>query len=113
MEANAEIFKRATKELQRLKNAKFDLFSDEVSSMNEWHDEDHFFHDHEPEETTISPELLGWIVRDLQESFQTNEYKQPPALPTTTEPIILNLPESPTNWWSKAPHLNFKHWPHS
>ena len=35
MEANAEIFKKATKELQRLKNAKFDLFSDEVLDESE------------------------------------------------------------------------------
>ena len=34
MEANAEILKRATAEIQRLKNIKFDLFSEEMSSMN-------------------------------------------------------------------------------
>ena len=33
MKTNAELFKLATKELQRLKNAKFDIFSEEVSSM--------------------------------------------------------------------------------
>ena len=31
--SNAEIYKKATLELQRLKNIKFDLFSDEMSSM--------------------------------------------------------------------------------
>ena len=96
MEANAEIFKRATKELQRLKNAKFDLFSDEVSSMKAsdmMKITSSMITNRKKQQLALnsSDESLE-IYKNHFKSMNTNSL---PAPPTTTEPIILNLPSLP------------------
>ena len=67
---------------------KFDLFSDEVSSMkaSDMMKISSMITNRKKQQLALnsSDESLG----DLQESFQINEYKQPPRPPTTMEPII-------------------------
>ena len=94
--SNAEIYKKATLELQRLKNIKFDLFSDEMSSMKV------------NDMIKITSSMLTnrkkqqLALNSSNESLET--YKNHfagmnrntlPAPLGTTEPILLQLPSLP------------------
>ncbi len=96
MESNAEIFKRATKELQRLKNAKFDLFSEEVSTMKA----SDMMKVTSSMITNRKKQHLALNSSDESLEIYKNHFKlmntnSLPAPPTTTEPVILNLPSRP------------------
>ena len=96
IEANAELFKLATKELQRLKNAKFDLFSDELSSMKA----SDMMKIISSMITNRKKQQLALNSSDESLEIYKNHFKHMntnglPAPRTTTEPITLNLPSRP------------------
>ena len=93
---------KGRKELQRLKMPSLTYFSDEVElDEGEWHDEDHLFHDHEPEEATISSELLGWIVGVYKRILQIQWIQTASPRQQLRNHIILNLQVS--HWWLRCP----------
>ena len=96
LESNAEIFERASLELQRLKNIKFDLFSDELSSMNA----------NDMMKVTSSMiknrKKQQLALNSSDESLQTyrTHFAQMntnnlPSPASTTEPVVLQLPSLP------------------
>lgn len=96
LDANAEIFRRASLELQRLKNIKFDLFSEELSSMKAcdmMKVTSSMITNRKKQQLALnsSDESLG-IYRSHFALMNSNNLPSPP---TTTEPIILQLPSLP------------------
>lgn len=96
LESNAEIFKRATHEIQRLKNIKFDLFSDELSSMNAsdmMKVTSSMITNRKKQQLALnsSDESLE-IYRNHFAQMNTNNL---PPHASTTEPVTLQLPSRP------------------
>ena len=93
LNANAEIFKKATLELQRLKNIKFDLFSDELSSMQA----SDMMKVTSSMITNRKKQQLALNSSDeslelYKHHFATMNTNNLPSPQTTTEPVILQLP---------------------
>lgn len=96
LETNAEIFKRATLELQRLKNIKFDLFSDELSSMNA----NDMMKVTSSMITNRKKQQLALNSSDESLEIYKNHFSQMntnnlPSPTSTTEPVLLQLPSLP------------------
>ena len=96
LESNAEIFKRASRELQRLKNIKFDLFSDELSSMNA----SDMMKVTSSMITNRKKQQLALNSSDESLEIYKNHFAQMntnnlPAPASTTEPVLLQLPSLP------------------
>ena len=94
--ANAELFKRASLELQRLKNVKFDLFSNELSSMKA----SDMMKVTSSMITNRKKQQIALNSSDESLEIYKSHFKQMntnnlPAPRTTTEPIILQLPSLP------------------
>lgn len=96
LNANAEIFRKATLELQRLKNEKFDLFSEELSSMNAndmMKVTSSMITNRKKQQLALnaSDESLE-MYKSHFANMNTNNLPSPQA---TTEPIVLQLPSLP------------------
>ena len=96
LNSNAEIFKNATLEIQRLKNVKFDLFSDEFSSMQAsdmMKITSSMITNRKKQQLALnsSDESLE-IYKSHFSQMNTNNLPMPAS---TTEPIMLQLPSLP------------------
>ena len=96
LESNAEIFRKASLELQRLKNVKFDLFANELNSMKAsdmMKITSSMITNRKKQQLALnsSDESLG-IYRSHFAQMNKNTL---PAPLRTTEPIVLQLPSLP------------------
>ena len=96
LEANAEIFRKASLELQRLKNVKFDLFANELSQMQAsdmMKVTSSMITNRKKQQLALnsSDESLE-IYRSHFSQMNTNNL---PAPRSTTEPVVLQLPSLP------------------
>lgn len=96
LDTNAEIFKRASLELQRLKKIKFDLFADELSSLNA----SDMMKVTSSMITNRKKQKLSLNSSDESLEIYKSHFKQMntnnlPAPRTTTEPVLLQIPSIP------------------
>lgn len=96
LNANAEIFKKATLELQRLKNIKFDLFSDELSSMQAsdmMKVTSSMITNRKKQQLALNSSVESLEL--YKSHFATMNTNNLPSPLSTTEPVILQLPSLP------------------
>lgn len=96
MEINAELMKKASNELQRLRKQKFELFADEVSSMSAsdmMKITSAMITNRKKQQLALNSSNES--LASYRNHFATMNTNRLPSAPTVTEPIVLNLPSLP------------------